>query len=332
MRYRNSKVQSLFSALLTILLLVGVALMFAAFVCSCSHKELTAGLSTSDMSDVTVTFDWSSCPDATVQTVRLTLFPTDQTVKPLEYETPSLQGLTVHVPVGSYSLLAYNAGTETLLVRGDSPEDCEIYTRTTRMETLSAMFSSTRNVPRAPHTDAMDVVLQPEHCWTSYSQPVSAEAGTAAFTLAMAEATQRYTFTIRGVQNLSYVTGLSATLSGMSASYLPALGQCSDTYAIIPFDMTVCADDDGDYIQGTLLAFGHHPGTEHYLVVYAQLQDGSKWYYTIDVSEPLAAVTEHAAEVDIQLYGLPFPKPIANGSGLHPDIDEWNSVDIDRRL
>lgn len=36
--------------------------------------------------------------------------------------------------------------------------------------------------------------------------------------------------------------------------------------------------------------------------------------------------------VDIVLDGLPLPKPIQNGNGFHPDIDEWQTVKVDVTL
>lgn len=29
------------------------------------------------------------------------------------------------------------------------------------------------------------------------------------------------------------------------------------------------------------------------------------------------------------LDGLPLPKPIVNGGGFHPTVDEWQNVDVD---
>ena len=33
--------------------------------------------------------------------------------------------------------------------------------------------------------------------------------------------------------------------------------------------------------------------------------------------------------VHIVLDGLPLPKPIVNGGGFQPSVDEWQSVDVD---
>ena len=70
---------------------------------------------------------------------------------------------------------------------------------------------------------------------------------------------------------------------------------------------------------------------EHLLTIYAILSDGSMWYYTYDVSELLNDTTLNSDSDDchIELSGLPIPKPIVNGSGFKPDVDDWENEDID---
>lgn len=66
----------------------------------------------------------------------------------------------------------------------------------------------------------------------------------------------------------------------------------------------------------------------HKLVIYAIMADGSKNYYTFDVTTQVdEAASPH--DVHILLDGLPLPKPIVNGGGFHPVVDEWQNIDVD---
>ena len=66
----------------------------------------------------------------------------------------------------------------------------------------------------------------------------------------------------------------------------------------------------------------------HTLTVYAVLSDESKWYYTYDVTDQIHSAPDRR-DVHIVLDGLPLPKPIVNGGGFQPDVDDWQSVNVD---
>ena len=115
--------------------------------------------------------------------------------------------------------------------------------------------------------------------------------------------------------------------------------------------------------EGTIISA--EPEARHNLVVYARLTDGSKWYYEYDITEPLHDPdvlpkpsdpddpyapydpskpddpydpskpdnpdNPDGPQYDIGLDDLPFPRPISDDSGVHPEVEEWNEVhqDID---
>ena len=62
----------------------------------------------------------------------------------------------------------------------------------------------------------------------------------------------------------------------------------------------------------------------HHLTVYAVLSDGSEWKHTYDVTEQVHTAPD-PRNVHILLYGLPVPKPIANGGGFRPNVSEWET-------
>ena len=100
----------------------------------------------------------------------------------------------------------------------------------------------------------------------------------------------------------------------------------------IPFEAVAGEDEKGEktIVTGGLLTFGHCPSvqSEHRLTVYAVLSDGSKWYYTYNVTDQIHSAPD-PRNVHIVLDGLPLPKPITNGGGFQPEVDPWNPVDIE---
>lgn len=47
-----------------------------------------------------------------------------------------------------------------------------------------------------------------------------------------------------------------------------------------------------------------------------------------DVTDQIHSAPDQR-NVHIVLDGLPLPKPIVNGGGFQPSVDEWQSVDVD---
>ena len=61
-----------------------------------------------------------------------------------------------------------------------------------------------------------------------------------------------------------------------------------------------------------------------------------RWYYNINVSDKMhvsgpdpSGPAGHKEEIQIEVDGLPVPKPIVNGSGFQPTIDGWQGVEIE---
>lgn len=94
----------------------------------------------------------------------------------------------------------------------------------------------------------------------------------------------------------------------------------------VPFGVT---SDGISTLTADFLVFGQNGPVNpvHKLVVYVIMSDGSKNYYTFDVSRQVdEAADPH--NVHILLDGLPLPKPIVNGSGFRPTVDDWQNVDV----
>lgn len=130
-------------------------------------------------------------------------------------------------------------------------------------------------------------------------------------------------------RNLKYLTEgeLFGSLTNMSDGFMLGTNLPTEELATLPFDMT---SDSRSTVNADFYTFGY-PATStntQYLTVYAILNDGKKYSFTYDVTEKIHNSPD-PANVHILLDGLPLPKPIDNGGGFNPDVDEWSTVEID---
>lgn len=296
---------------------------------SCEHKELC--YDHSDAVDVEVVFDWCNAPDASPESMSLYLFPAGG--EALRYEFTDCRGGTIRVPVGSYEALCLNSDTENVTYRNaECRETFEVTTRTADLLSgLSVLGVLSDGVPRVDGTESERVILPPDMLWSDYAESVELKptAGTPTVTLSPEMSICRYTVEIRNAANLKYVSGISGSLSSMAESLYPGVGcdATCKTGATIPFDAALSADKST--VTGELFAFGCPSARKtHTLTVYAVLSDESKWYYTYDVTDQIHSAPDRR-DVHIVLDGLPLPKPIVNGGGFQPDVDDWQSVNVD---
>lgn len=297
---------------------------------SCEHKELC--YDHSDAVDVEVVFDWCNAPDASPESMSLYLFPAGGG-EALRYEFTDCRGGTIRVPVGGYEALCLNSDTENVTYRNaECRETFEVTTRTADLLSgLSVLGVLSDGVPRVDGTESERVVLCPDMLWSDHAEEVvlAQQSATRTITLSPQQSVSSYTVEIRNAENLKYVSGISGSLSSMAESLYPGMG-CDATCersVTVPFDVEISADKTA--VAGRLFAFGC-PTTRniHTLTVYAVLSDASKWYYTYDVTDQIHSAPDRR-DVHIVLDGLPLPKPIVNGGGFQPDVDEWQSEQIE---
>lgn len=297
---------------------------------SCEHKDLC--YDHSDAVDVEVVFDWCNAPDASPESMSLYLFPAGGG-EALRYEFTDCRGGTIRVPVGGYEALCLNSDTENIDYRNTAQRTSfEVMTRTTSLlGGLSGLGVRSEGVPRPEGTESERVVLCPDMLWSDHAEGVvlAQQSATRTITLSPQQSVSSYTVEIRNAENLKYVSGISGSLSSMAESLYPGMG-CDATCersVTVPFDVEISADKTA--VAGRLFAFGC-PTTRniHTLTVYAVLSDASKWYYTYDVTDQIHSAPNQR-DVHIVLDGLPLPKPIVNGGGFQPDVDEWQSEQIE---
>lgn len=311
-------------------LLVGLlsCVAFLPFLTGCEQKELCY-----DHSHVVwyrSIFDWSESMDASPSSMSLYLFEANGD-KVSHYEFPGCDGGTFYVQEGDYSALCLNNDTEALFYRNtERRATFEVTTPTTTL-----MYGA--STPRAKGVENERVSLEPEMFWCDHTDYFHAERNIEGQSLTLYPQTgiHNYSITIHNVENLEHVAQISASISTMAGGILIGIGPeaRTDEQVTVPFEMVVSPDNKS--ITGHVRTFGHCPSSSntHKLVVYTILDDGSKWYYTYDVTRLLHSVPD-PKNVHIRLDTLPIPEPIGggNGGGFIPDVDEWHDIDIDIKI
>lgn len=302
-----------------------------AMLSACEQKELCYDHNHTITLDVN--FDWTAAPDADPSTMSLYLIPRDGG-RAERYEFTRREGGTIRVGQGEYDAICLNSDTRNVILENiHSFNDFHLTTDPTTLgASLTALSVRAESIPRAEGTEDERVMLEPEQLWHGRLTGISLDRDipTASITIPTDLATETYNVIVTGVENLKYTLGVSAALTGMAAGRFAASDAPSSERVTIPFDVSYSAAT-GE-ITGTVRAFGHCPADAgaHYLTLYVALADGSKWYYSYDVADQLhKADAEPASKVHtIRVDGLPIPKPITNGGGFHPTVDDWDPIEI----
>ncbi len=300
---------------------------------SCEYKDLC--YDHNHWATVKVSFDWQKAPEATAKGMTVLFYQADaQSSEPVRYDF-GLEGGTARLDPEAYHAVCYNNDTEAILYRGsDNTNTLEAYTRKSSIEEGTQLMRS--GMPRAAGTEEQTVILEPDPLWGA-AKDVPALLPNSRDVSLVFQPEYRYLVvhvTIINVPNLQYTGSFAGALSGLAPSVFMASGQLGEGMVTEAF---VARQVDETTLSMSCNIFGHCPrlsegeSNEHILTVYAILADGSKWYYSIDVTEKMhqGAVVGGEQEIDIVIDGLPVPKPIVNGSGFQPTVDGWQGVEID---
>lgn len=312
----------------------------------------------SHISNLQVGFDWQEVPEMNPKGMTVLFYDTKQDYQePERYDFAGTEGGTARLLTGSYRALAYNYDTETILYRGsESLSTLEAYTRNSSVEEGTQLAPFTRGVamPRAVGSENEPVILEPDELCGAVSDGFALNIDETAQVLIKPEfRTKLMTITISNVSNLEFTNQFGGALSGLAPSINMATGRVGEGQVTETF---TCHAKDATTLEMSFRIFGHCPEGHdheheqeqeqghseslhsHLLTIYAILADGSKWYYTTDISTQMhkeqpspeqGQEPEDEEEISIEVEGLPIPKPIVNGGGLQPTIDGWQSIEIE---
>ena len=304
-------------------------LLTMTLLTGCEYKDLCYDHDHSDK--VYVTFDWRKAPHHTATSMTVLFYNIDNpSQQPIRYDYP-LSGGTATLQPGRWRAVTYNNNTEAIRHRGQqwwtTPE---AYTRQSSIEEGTQF---TRGVmPQANGTEQEQVILEPDPIWGCVSEEFTLVADGDGYNLVFYPE-YRYTtlkVKITDVPNLKYTNGVGGSISGVAASRFISTGEMGQQTVTEAFPVR---KTDEETLEMSVNIFGHcpeSPWNTHLLTIYAILADGSKWYYTIDVTDKIhQAVEQDDGTMEIEVSGLPIPKPIVNGSGFRPTIDTWQGVEIE---
>ena len=286
-----------------------------------------------------VTFDWQLSPEATAKGMAVYFYNLDKPGNdPIRYDFAGMEGGTLKLTPGTWQAIAFNNDTETILLRGtESIHTMEAYTRQSSIEEGTLLTRASGERWPTTRGENQTVILEPDQLWCAVSEP---------FTLGIDEEPRTISFkpesriseisiTIRNVPNLQYTSQFGGSITDLAPSIFLASGRQGAGRVTQAFTIDVI---DSNTLRMHFHTFGLVPQIEetgeqptNQLTIYAILADGTEWSYTEDVTGQLYNQEEQTENlsINIELEDLPVPKPIINGSGFQPTIDDWEGTDID---
>ena len=295
---------------------------------ACTHKELC--YDHPHVANVNVEFNWTSDPEKVPESMSVYFYKEGSYAAPLRFEFTEQRGGKIRLTPGVYHAVSINSDERTHQVKDINQYDSFMLT-TKEAPTVSGLsqFGVTpQNLPRAKSAAEERFVAEPNNVWYSNARDIVVGEGTDNHVvLDVVSQLVTYNIIIRNASNLKWVYGVSATMSGMVGGLHVGSGELSDEKVTIPFEARW--DKQAGTVTGSFTSFGHCPNekNKHYLKVYAVLADNSYWDFTYDVTK-IVHNAPAGNTIDIELDGLPIPKPVANGGGFKPTVGEWNSVEI----
>ena len=320
---------------------LGLLLAATLLLAACDYKELC--YDHRHYIDMKVIFDWQKSPDADVAGMTVVCYSQTKTsAEPVRYDYTGMKGGTAQLTQDTYRAATYNYDTEAILYRNmQSAAALEAYTRQSTIEEGTRLAAFTRGYPMPKARGAEDepVILEPDPLWATVGSDVelTQAVNPDLITLLPQPCTRHVNITINNVPNLGYTSDFGASLSGLSPSYEIAAHEPGNGAATEAFSMRVSGTST---LTGSLCIFGHCPHqsedeiNQHILTIYAILADGTKWYYSLDITDEMHEASEDPdidddEDINIEIAEeLPIPKPMTSDSGFVPTIDGWQSIEI----
>ncbi|MCM1491546.1 MAG: DUF5119 domain-containing protein [Muribaculum sp.] len=321
---RNAK-SSLWKMLLSTLPLMAVVTLLL-MMDSCEHKELSLGVQR--VRNVRVAFDWSNAPEANPAGMCVFFYPDEGTrggVQRIDYT--GRDGGAIDLYPGSYHIVAYNNDTESILFGGQDDFFNHIgYTREGGI--LEPVFgASAQKAPGVDETGDQLVVISPDMLWGGSLTSHYVDDDDHVITIYPEELVCHYTFEVRNVTNIEHMVQTSGILTSMSPFVTFNDKSLGEEGVTIPFAASRSQDNR---LTGEFLTFGHHESNRerHNMLFYIWLDDGSKWYYTYDVTNQVDNAP-NPRRVHIVIDGLDLPTPIVDSGGFAPSVDGFDSENFD---
>ena len=297
-------------------------LFFLLILASCSRRELLDGF---PVVTVQVTFDWSGIDEASSlpEGMRMVFYPKDVGRDKVDVLLP-VDGGEVELPLGNYSVVAYNYDTEVVNIRGDeSYETIEAYTGTCRV-------GATGTEKMVWEPDALYVVNIDQ-------LEIKENEGVLQLPLQPKGIVKTYPFSLKA-KGLNNVASAWGSVDGMAECYFlgKARGVCRQSS--VYFD----AGKSSEAIEGNFSTFGppdeavSRAGREIMMTVKLMKVDRSVQEVKLDITQVVIPSQEGSGTVSPP--GIPpsieLPEgnqievedalPLPGGGGIGGDVGDWD--------
>lgn len=308
-----------------------IILMMLPLLASCNHKDLC--YDSGNNLKVNVVFDWSNAPEGNPASMALYMYDA-ATGQSLRYIFDNRFGGSIRLPFGSYNALCMNSdNTDWARISNNGDiEGFEIYTADAAEMPTNGLYTAV--MPRAEGTGQERVAKTPEMFWSSRSDGIEFPEYMTEKTITLypEENICHYTVDILDVKNMEYLqtSTIDGTLSGMAEGYNMGRRSSTGNYVTMPFTVS---ESSADSLHGEFLTFGETPeaAKKHIMTIYMYLNDGTKWYYTFDVTDQVHLAPD-PRNVHIVVRGFEFPQPITEGGSIIPNVNDWQSVHITMKM
>lgn len=300
------------------------AVIGAAMVCASCQKDLCNDHVHS--TEIDVRFDWSLTKPDGASSMYMVLMPiSGESMTRQEQTFGDTDGGTMVAARGRYHAIALNRNGSLNEIHLDTYEGAYATTSATDVVSTKTFHGGIKGAPLPAGSTSSDVRSQPSPLYADTCSVFAVDNAHREHVMQPKRLVDTIDVRVEGVENLEYVIGMSAAISGMNSAVSLSRLEPMDGLCTVPMELEAIGSTT---IGGRVLTFGHCHGSQqqHVLTIYTMLVDGSKYYFNYDVSGQLHLTD--SAHIVINIPKLPVPLPTHSG-GFQPEMGDWEEREID---
>ena len=314
------------------------AIIGAAMVCASCQKDLCNDHVHS--TEIDVRFDWSlTKPDGALSMYMVLMPISGESMTRQEQTFGDTDGGTMVAARGRYHAIALNRNGSLNEIHLDTYEGAFATTSATDVVSTKTFHGGIKGAPLPAGSTSSDVRSQPSPLYADTCSVFAVDNAHREHVMQPKRLVDTIDVRVEGVENLEYVIGMSAAISGMNSAVSLSRLEPMDGLCTVPMELEATGATS---IGGRVLTFGHCHGSQqkqqHVLTIYTMLVDGSKYYFNYDVSGKMHEIEpekpddpegpEGPAHIVIDIPKLPVPLPTHSG-GFQPEMGDWEEREID---